>query len=121
MADQARPVKVVTDSAADLPPEIADDLDISGEQFYHELAASGSVTTTSLPALDDFQQAYLALTGLGYDVVSVHMSSRLSGTFNAALMASTGDGVAPESVSVVDTRSISMSQGWVAILAAEAA
>jgi DegV family protein with EDD domain len=141
MADEARHVKVVTDSAADIPPEIAADLDItviplvvrigdhtfrdgvdiSGEQFYRELAAARSVTTTSLPSLDDFEQAYRKLTTQGFDVVSVHMSSRLSGTFNAALMASTGDGVPPDSVDVIDSRTISMAQGWVAIEAAEAA
>jgi DegV family protein with EDD domain len=141
MAAQDRHVKVVTDSAADIPREIAADLDItviplrvtvgghtfrdgvdiSGEQFYRELQAARGVTTTSLPALEDFEQAYLKLTAEGCDVVSVHLSSRLSGTFNAALMASTGDGVPADSVSVVDTRTVCMAQGWVAIVAAEAA
>jgi DegV family protein with EDD domain len=141
MAAEARPVKVVTDSAADIPRELAaglditivpllvhiggktyrEGVDISGEEFYQRLAATRSVTTTSFPALEDFERAYRDLTGQGCDVVSVHMSSRLSGTYNAALIASTADGVEPEAVSVVDSRAISMSQGWVAIAAAEAA
>jgi fatty acid-binding protein DegV len=49
------------------------------------------------------------------------MSSKLSGTFNAALIASTSDGVYAEAISVVDTRTICMAQGFVAIRAAEAA
>jgi DegV family protein with EDD domain len=135
------PVKIVTDSAADIPAALAEELgitvvpllvhiggksyrdgvDISGEDFYRELEATRSVTTTSLPSLASFEEAYRRITGEGHEIVSVHMSSKLSGTVNAALMASTGDGVADDSISVVDTRTISMGQGWVAIRAAEAA
>jgi DegV family protein with EDD domain len=141
MAAESRPVKVVTDSAADIPPEVAADLDItivpllihiggktyrdgvdlSGERFYQELAAARSVTTTSFPSLQDFSQAYIALIEQGCDVVGVHVSSKLSGTYDAALMASTADGVTPDAVNIVDSRSVCMSQGWVAIEAAEAA
>ncbi len=136
-----RPVKVVVDSAADIPDDLArqlditvvplrvhmggktylDGVDISGEAFYHELEATRSVTTTSLPSLDTLEDAYRRLTAEGNDVVSVHMSSRLSGTFNAALMATTGDDIPSEFISVVDTHTICMSEGWCAIVAAEAA
>ena len=136
-----RPVRVVTDSAADIPPGLArelgitvvplrvhmggrtylDGIDISGEVFYRELEATRSVTTTSLPSLGSIEQAYRQLTDDGYDVVSIHIASKLSGTFNAALMASTGDGIPAEAIGVVDSRALSMAQGWVAIEAAEAA
>jgi DegV family protein with EDD domain len=141
MSTEQRPVRVVVDSAADIPPDIAEQLDItviplrvhigghtyldgvdiSGEAFYRELESTRSVTTTSLPSLDTLESAYRRLTAEGYDIVSVHMSSRLSGTYNAALMASTGDDIPAESITVVDTKTICMSQGWCAILAAEAA
>jgi DegV family protein with EDD domain len=98
-----------------------DGVDISGEAFYRELEAARSVTTTSLPSLETLEQAYRRLTSEGFDVVSIHMSSRLSGTYNAALMASTGDDIPAESITVVDSKSICMSEGWCAILAAEAA
>lgn len=141
MPDAGRRVKIVTDSAADIPPQLARDLDItvipllvhmggrtyqdgvdlSGEEFYRELQGVKGVTTTSLPPLHPFEEAYRSLTRDGYEVVSIHLSSKLSGTFNAALMASTGDGVEAEAVSVVDSRTICMSQGWIAIRCAEAA
>lgn len=141
MSEERRLVKVVADSAADIPVELAkelditivpllvhiggrtykDGVDISGEAFYRELEATRSVTTTSLPSLESLADAYRRLTGEGYDVVSVHLSSKLSGTFNAALMASTADGVPAEAISVVDSFSISMAEGWVAIEAAESA
>lgn len=136
-----RPVKVVTDSAADIPGDLArelgitvvplrvnmggktylDGVDISGEAFYHELEATRSVTTTSLPSLGSIEEAYRQITDDGYDIVSIHLSSKLSGTFNAALMASTSDGIPPEAVDVVDSCTLCMAQGWVVIEAAEAA
>ncbi len=136
-----RPVRVVTDSAADIPSDLArelgitvvplrvhmggttylDGIDISGEAFYRELEATRSVTTTSLPSLGSFEQAYRQLTDDGYDIVSIHMSAKLSGTFNAALMASTGDDIPEDVIDVVDTHTLSMAEGWVAIEAAEAA
>lgn len=141
MPGEQRPVKIVVDSAADIPPAIAEELDItvvpllvhtggktyrdgvdiSGEAFYRELEATRSVTTTSLASLDALEAAYRRLTLEGCEVVSVHMSSKLSGTFNAALMASTADAVPDDWISVIDTRNVSMAEGWVAIRAAEAA
>src|SRR5881275_1078108 len=118
MPARPRPVKIVVDSAADIPPDLAqqlditviplrvqmgnrtylDGVDISGEAFYRELEATRSVTTTSLPSLDSFEQVYRQLTSDGCDIVSVLMSSKLSGTFNAGLIASTSDGVMDEAV-----------------------
>ena len=137
MPGKKRPVRIVTDSAADIPTELAsqlditiiplrvmmegatylDGMDLSGQEFYEKLQDTRSVTTTSLPSLDAFADAYRRLTGEGCDVVSIHLSSKLSGTFNAALMASTADGVPPEAIEVVDSRTLSMCQGWVAIKA----
>jgi DegV family protein with EDD domain len=141
MPDSDRTVKIVTDSAADIPADLAralditvipllvhmgghtyrDGVDLSGEEFYRELASVGGVTTTSLPSLHSLEEAYRSLTRDGYEIVSIHLSSKLSGTFNAALMACTGDGVEAEAVSVVDSRTVSMAQGWIAVRCAEAA
>lgn len=141
MPENSRPVRIVTDSAADIPADLAQELgitvvplrvhlggrsfqdgvDLSGAEFYRELEATRSVTTTSLPTLQSFEDAYRTLTNSGYDVVSIHMSSKLSGTFNAALMASTGDGVDDAAIGVVDLRTLSMSEGWIAIRCAQAA
>ena len=141
MRDNSRPVKVITDSAADIPPLLAEELgivvvpllvhmggktyrdgiDISGEAFYKELEAARSVTTTSLPSLASFDEAYRHYTSEGFDILSVHMSTRLSGTYNAALMAATADGVPDGAVAVLDTHTICMAQGWVAVRAAQAA
>src|SRR5207253_9344160 len=79
------------------------------------------VTTPSLPTLASFEEAYRRLTSQGCDIVSIHMSSKISGTFNAALIASTSDGVPADRIAIVDSRTISMAEGWVAVRTAEAA
>jgi DegV family protein with EDD domain len=136
-----RPVRIVTDSAADIPADLSRELDITsvsllvnmgdhtyrdgveitGEEFYRRLRESKSVTTTSLATLDSLSDAYRKLTGDGYAVLSIHLSSKHSGTFNAALMASTAAGVMPEAVEVLDSRTLSMAQGWIAERAARTA
>jgi DegV family protein with EDD domain len=141
MRTTTRRVRIVTDSAADLPQGLAaglgitvvpllvhmdgqsyrDGVDLTGEEFYDRLSSTQSVTTTSLPSLESFAAAYRELNAAGFDVLSIHLSSKLSGTFNAALMASTADGVQPETVEVLDSRTLSMAQGWIAVRAAEMA
>jgi len=137
----SRPVKIVTDSASDIPSELAKELDItvlpivvmmggktyldgddlSGEEFYRKLQATRGVATTSLPSLDSFVQVYRRLTSEGCDILSIHIASRLSGTYNAALTAASFDGITPGAVQVIDSRTLSMAQGLIAIKAAEAA
>jgi DegV family protein with EDD domain len=140
-SDQRRPVKIVTDSSADIPPHIAAELDIrvvplriefgsrsyydgvdlSGEEFYRQLRESASLPTTSQPSIGELQQTYKELTRDGCDVVSVHLSSGLSGTYNVACLAAEADELEPGAVAVVDTQAISMCVGWLAIFAARAA
>src|SRR5213595_1436399 len=102
-----RPVQIVTDSAADLPLALAaeygihviplrvevggrsyrDGVDLSGPEFYRLLRENPARITTSQPALGEFQQTYHDLTAAGCNVVSVHVSSGLSGTYNVATLA----------------------------------
>jgi DegV family protein with EDD domain len=146
MSEQARrPVKIVTDSTADIPPEIAaelgievvplrvefgntsyrDGVDLNGEALYHLLRESPTLPTTSQPSLGELQQVYHRLTAEGYDVVSVHVSSGLSGTYNVAVLAaeSEDEDERPGTghVAVVDSQALSMCVGWLAIFGARAA
>ena len=136
-----RSVKIVTDSAADLPPALAarwgihvvplrveidgqsyrDGVDLSGEELYRRMRASRNLPTTSQPALGELQQIYQTLTADGSDVVSVHLSSGLSGTYNVAALAAEDDSLRPGAVRVVDSQALSMCVGWIALLGAQAA
>jgi DegV family protein with EDD domain len=117
---------IVTDSTSDLLPEEAarlgvsvvplyvrfgeeqfrDGIDLDADRFYARLARGGTTPATSQPSPEDFASVYRRLLqGPDDRILSVHLSSKLSGTFQSATSAAGGqDG----RVSVVDSGSISM-------------
>ncbi len=130
-------VAIVTDSTADLSPENAarlgvrivplvvsidgqtyeDGVDLAPADFYRKLSQARAVPSTSQPALGRFKQAY---EGLDADeIVSIHLSSTLSGTLNAA--AAAAQEMAGKRITVLDSRTLSLSLGYLVELAAEAA
>lgn len=118
-------VKIVTDSTADFSAEeivrlgitvvpltinmdgqsLRDGVDITPHEFYLRLPTLSKTPTTSQPAVGHFQQVYEELTADGSDVVSIHISSKLSGTYNSALLAS--QSLPPGKVTVIDTSVVS--------------
>jgi DegV family protein with EDD domain len=86
-------------------------IDIQPAAFYELLAGTKSFPTTSQPAPGDFAAAYQELIAAGdRDILSIHISSGLSGTLNAAQV---GAGQVPEAhVTFVDTLTLSAAQGW---------
>ena len=130
-------VAVLTDSAADLPPVVAaehgisvvplivsfaagsfrDGLDLPPEGFWER--ATTEVPTTASPSPETIGAAIDEAAADGADgVVAVHVSSTLSRTVESARMAAMK---AALPVEVVDSRSVSLGQGLVAVAAAEAA
>lgn len=97
-------VKIVTDSVADIPPEAAQELgitvvplyvhfgtevyrdgvDLTSEEFYRRLASSRTLPTTSAPSPAEFAQVYDRLSRETDEILSIHMSSKLSATYEAA-------------------------------------
>jgi DegV family protein with EDD domain len=93
-------------------------LDIQPDEFYALLAATGSFPITSQPSAGDFAETYRRLAATDPDILSIHMSSGLSGTVNAAIA---GAGMVPEaSVTIVDTKTLSVALGWQVAAAARA-
>jgi DegV family protein with EDD domain len=94
-------------------------VDIEPAEFYRLLAATEGYPTTSQPSAGDFAALYRRLAATDPDILSIHISSGLSGTVNAALA---GAGMVPEAnVTVVDTKTLSGAQGWQVAAAARAA
>lgn len=94
-------------------------LDIQPDEFYRLLAATDSFPTTSLPSAGEFAELYRRLAATDPDILSIHMSSGLSGTFNAARL---GAQMVPEAnVTVVDSKTLSVALGWQVAAAARAA
>lgn len=133
-------VAVVTDSAAALPAELVeryrihvvpvllcwddrtyrDGVDITPSEVYRRLRKAKSLPTTSAPSVGDFVRAYTQLGQEVDGIVSVHLSSSLSATYQAARVA----GEAVEEmvpVRLVDTGTAAMGQGFAALAAARAA
>jgi len=134
------PVKIVTDSGADLPDQLAKELgvtvvplyvrfgeevyrdrvSISADEFYERLTHDPVHPSTTQPGPQDFLEAYQKLSAEADGIVSIHISGKLSGTCNSALMAKdmleTG---CP--VEVVDSEQLTMSLGLIVIAAAEMA
>ncbi len=132
-------VRVVTDSTAYLPAEVADaaslrvvpltvtvsgrdgreGLDVTPADVARALGERRVTVTTSRPAPAEFAHAYRELLDGGASgVVSVHLSARLSGTYESALLAAEEFG---DRVRVVDSASAGMAVGFVAIAACEVA
>jgi len=131
-------IHVVTDSGSDLPQAVRDELgihvvplsiqfgddiyrdgvDLSVSDFYARLEGD-VMPSTCQPSPADFQQKYLEIAEPGDTVISVHLSSRLSGTYQSAVIAS--NMVAEDGIKVVavDTKSASIGIGLVAVAAAQ--
>lgn len=133
-------IRVVTDSSADLPPDLAqkwgvvvvpcyvmvddvtyrDGVDISAEEFYGRLVSSQRTPTTAQPSPADFQSVYQELLDQGHEIVSIHVSGKLSGTVNSAQQARAALGEAAP-IEVVDSRMASLGMGLVVLVAARQA
>ena len=85
-------------------------IDIKVDEFYRLLAASHSFPVTSQPPVGDFVATYKQLATTDPDILSIHMSSGLSGTLNAA---QAGAKSVPEAnITHVDTKTLSIAAGW---------
>lgn len=92
--------------------------DIDAAVFYPLLTASDTMPTTSQPSAGDFADVYRRLAETDPDILSIHMSSGLSGTYNSALA---GAELVPEAnVTHVDTKTLSGGAGWQVVAAARA-
>ena len=134
-------IKIVTDSSSDIPRDLARELDISivplyvrfgavmyrdgvdiePAQFYEKLQHEPDHPATSSASPGDFAEMYEKLGRDSDGIVSIHVSSKLSATYEAALRGKqlVSDNKFP--IEVVDSRLVTIALGLVAIAAAKAA
>lgn len=133
-------VKIVTDSTCDLPAPLLkesditvvpiyvvfgdksyrDRLDIDEDEFYHKLTHDSLHPTTSVPTPKDFADVYNKLARETDEIVSIHLTAKESGTYNAALL---GKGLVGNNrcrIEVIDSQSVSLGLGLVVNEAAQA-
>lgn len=132
-------VKVVTDSTSDLPKDLAEELgvtvvpltvyfgeeaykdgvEMSSSDFFKRLTSGNVIPRTTQPTVGDFEAAYRPLAEQGHEILSVHISDKLSGTMNSARAGALE--VPDAKIEIVDTRTASLAQALVVKAAAEAA
>lgn len=92
--------------------------DVTPEMFYDLLEASGGFPTTSQPSAGEFAELYRRLAATDSEILSIHISSGLSGTMDSARA---GAAMVPEAkVTFVDTLTLSCPEGWQVEAAARA-
>ncbi|CAN5231964.1 DegV family protein [soil metagenome] len=138
-------VAVVTDTTANLPPEVIAERDVTVvplyvvfgpdrteresditdyPAFFEELRGAESLPSTSQPSVGDFMAAYEPLLAKGLEVVSIHISAGLSGTYGSAVQAAeqlARDGKGGERIRVIDSSTVAGALGLVVLGACAAA
>lgn len=134
-------VKVATDSASDIAPEVAqalgivivpayvhfgnevyrDWIDISPDELYRRMEEFPIHPTTSTPSPGDFTEVYDRLAQETDEIVSIHASKKLSAICDAALQGKEAMERKGCRIEVIDSESVSMGLGLVTIAAAKAA
>ncbi len=133
-------VKVVTDSTCDIPPHMIKELDITvvpvytvfgdksyrdrvdidDDEFYYKLTHDSIHPTTSVPTPKDFADVYNRLAEQTDEIVSIHLTSRESGTYNSAVL---GKELVTRKcrIDVIDSLSVSLGCGLLVLEAAREA
>ena len=135
-------VRVVTDSSCDLPPTVADELgieivpltirfgtdeyvdrvDLTPAEFWAMCAASSTLPETAAPAPGQFEAVYRSLAAEGAGaVLVVTLSGALSATMQSAELAARAVAAEGLDVRVVDSRTVSLGLGTIALACAEGA
>ena len=131
-------IAIVTDSTADLPEElyrkykitvvplsvifeekayISNGIDITIEEFYQKLKSSKKLPTTAQPSPADFIKAYRELLETSESIVSIHISKKMSGTVDSALLAKKE--LAGKDIEIIDSEVTTMALGLIVLKAAQ--
>jgi fatty acid kinase fatty acid binding subunit len=136
-------VKIFTDSSADIPKELAKELEISiipmklhidgetylegvtltADTFYEKLRVAKHVPTTSQPSPNDFCEAYRksVTESENSEILSIHLSSALSGTYQSAVLAKSMLEDEQISITVLDSKTATYALGMIVVAVARAA
>lgn len=130
-------IKIVVDSTADLPPELAEKwditvvpclvhfghetyregVDLSHAEFYRRLKDDPQLPTTSAPGPGVFAETFQKLALEADQIISLHLSSKLSAVYNSVRLGAKG--IKGVEIAVIDSDTLSMGLGWLAVKAAQ--
>jgi len=132
-------VAIVTDSTTNLPIEVTrnlpiftvplhviwgeksylDQVDMSADEFYARLKSDKVMPTTSQPSPQAFKDVYVRLLEEGYDILTITIASKLSGTMDSAIQAKAT--LPGPRIELVDSQSVSLALGFLVLTAARIA
>ncbi len=130
-------VKVITDSTSDIPKKLAEELeieiapltvnfgqssyrdgiDLTNSEFYEKLAKSKVLPTTSQVSIGEFVDLFNKQLETHDEILSIHISSELSGTYNAAMQAK--EAIGSDRIHVVDSRLVAFGLGLMVVKCAQ--
>lgn len=131
-------MKIITDSSSDLPKDLKDTndivviplrieidgneyidgIDLSHNDFYKKMEKSKYLPKTSQPSTGNFLNVYQKFIDADEEIISIHMSSKISGTYEGAIIAAKE---ISSNIHVFDSKLGTMGTGLVAVKAAELA
>lgn len=133
-------IRIVTDSACDVPPDViekhnisvvplfinvgeksyADGVDLTRKAFYEQLSSFSHHPSTAAPSTGTFAELYESLAAEGAThIISIHLAGSLSNTYNAARLGSEAANI-DIPVTLIDTDQITIAAGLLITMAAEA-
>lgn len=130
-------VKIITDSVSDLPTDLKtaydievlpltvnfsdgsyrDGIDLTPEAFFEKLKTNSILPTTSQVNVGQFVEVFERILLEGNEAIVITLSSKLSGTFSAAVTAA--EEIGSDRITVIDSFGVSFGQGLLTIKAAE--
>ncbi len=130
-------IQIITDSSSDISQEKAKELnlivmpltvrfgedvyksgiDITNEEYYKRLVSEKNLPSTAQVNPFEFEEKYQELLAQGDEIVSIHLSSELSGTCQSASIAK--DNLETDKVTVIDSRNVCSALGLLAIIAGQ--
>lgn len=130
-------IQIVTDSSSDISQERAKELnlivmpltvrfgedvyksgiDITNEEYYRRLVAAKELPSTAQVNPFEFEEKYQELLKQGDEIISIHLSSELSGTCQSASIAK--DNLETDKVTVIDSRNVCSALGLLAVIAGQ--
>ncbi|MCK0470714.1 DegV family protein [Halalkalibacter sp. APA_J-10(15)] len=127
-------IKIVTDSTADIPNTLAEELGITvvplnvifsdeeayedgvtltADRFYEYVKERNVIPSTSQPTPYQFEELYRSLSDKDTEIISIHLSSKLSGTYQAATIAK--QALEMDSIHVIDSKRASYAIGIIVV------
>ncbi len=136
-----RAIAIVTDSTAYMPKDMVaqygitvvpnvvtwgtktyrDGIDIQSTEFFERLKTDPVQPTTAVSSIGEFRDSYAQAAEMAPVVLGIHLSAKLSGTFNAAEQARATPELAGKNITILDSNATAMALGFVVLAAARAA